>query len=162
VRVQKFTDRLRPKARAARLAKPDLIGIKHLGLCGAFRKTCDDLDAYNAGTGASTLQDFAAIHSADAAGFSKGDFLLPIAFGGGSSMRLTYGAAQATVAGACTTILKAFFDTCTVLGLNADSGCNEGHDGFHRNTMETPYSTTALGVLQARSPRHRVPAQDPG
>lgn len=40
-----------------------------------------------------------------------GTFLLPMAFAEGSPMHPAYGAGHATVAGACTTILKAFFNT---------------------------------------------------
>ncbi len=41
--------------------------------------------------------------------------LLPMAFPEGSPMHPAYGAGHATVAGACVTILKAFFDTSAVL-----------------------------------------------
>jgi hypothetical protein len=39
-----------------------------------------------------------------------GNYLLPMAFAEGSPIHPSYGAGHATVAGACTTILKAFFD----------------------------------------------------
>ena len=39
-----------------------------------------------------------------------GNWLLPMAFPEGSPMHPSYGAGHATVAGACTTILKAWFD----------------------------------------------------
>ena len=42
-------------------------------------------------------------------------FLLPMAFAEGSPMHPSYGAGHATVAGACVTILKAFFDHGHVL-----------------------------------------------
>ena len=42
-------------------------------------------------------------------------FLLPMAFPEGSPMHPAYGAGHATVAGACVTILKAFFDTNAIL-----------------------------------------------
>ena len=42
-------------------------------------------------------------------------FLLPMAFPEGSPMHPAYGAGHATVAGACVTILKAFFDTDATL-----------------------------------------------
>ncbi|WP_299493053.1 vanadium-dependent haloperoxidase [Acaryochloris sp. IP29b_bin.137] len=42
--------------------------------------------------------------------------LLPMAFPEGSPMHPAYGAGHATVAGACVTMLKAFFDTDAVLG----------------------------------------------
>ena len=41
---------------------------------------------------------------------AKGSHLLPMAFPEGSPMHPSYGAGHATVAGACVTILKAFFD----------------------------------------------------
>ena len=46
--------------------------------------------------------------------------LLPMAFPEGSPMHPTYGAGHATVAGACVTMLKAFFDTDAVLVLNSE------------------------------------------
>ncbi len=48
--------------------------------------------------------------------------LLPMAFPEGSPMHPSYGAGHATVAGACVTILKAFFDTSAVIG--RDGGGN--------------------------------------
>ena len=47
-------------------------------------------------------------------GNSEGTALLPMAFQEGSPMHPSYGAGHATVAGACVTILKAFFDTNAV------------------------------------------------
>ena len=53
--------------------------------------------------------------------------LLPMAFPEGSPMHPAYGAGHATVAGACVTILKAFFDTTVELPFcyqpNADGSC---------------------------------------
>ncbi len=46
---------------------------------------------------------------------SPGNALLPMAFPEGSPMHPSYGAGHACVAGACTTILKAFFDESTVI-----------------------------------------------
>ena len=46
---------------------------------------------------------------------SKKTHFLPMAFAEGSPMHPAYGAGHATVAGACVTILKAFFDTSAVL-----------------------------------------------
>jgi hypothetical protein len=48
--------------------------------------------------------------SADQHGCNSNSFLLPMAFPEGSPMHPSYGAGHATVAGACVTILKAFFD----------------------------------------------------
>src|SRR5262249_47732183 len=48
--------------------------------------------------------------------FSKyGTYLLPMAFPEGSPTHPSYGAGHATVAGACVTILKAFFDESFVI-----------------------------------------------
>ena len=44
-----------------------------------------------------------------------GNFLLPIAFSAGSPAHPSYGAGHATVAGACVTMLKAWFDGCTLI-----------------------------------------------
>ena len=44
-----------------------------------------------------------------------GNALLPMAFPEGSPMHPSYGAGHATVAGACATILKAFFDESTII-----------------------------------------------
>ncbi len=48
--------------------------------------------------------------SGDANGGAPNSYLLPMAFPEGSPMHPSYGAGHATVAGACVTILKAFFD----------------------------------------------------
>ena len=46
---------------------------------------------------------------------TKGTYLLPMAFPEGSPMHPSYGAGHATVAGACVTILKAFYNTDVTL-----------------------------------------------
>jgi hypothetical protein len=53
----------------------------------------------------------------NAANLGKGhnSFLLPMAFPEGSPVHPAYGAGHATVAGACTTILKAWFDESWVI-----------------------------------------------
>lgn len=50
----------------------------------------------------------------------EGNYFLPMAFPEGSPMHPAYGAGHATVAGACVTILKAFFDTSAVLAVSGD------------------------------------------
>jgi len=68
------------------------------------------------------LQNNDADRKADESG--KGDrYLLPMAFPEGSPMHPSYGAGHATVAGACVTILKAFFDHAWQLPL-FDKNCN--------------------------------------
>ncbi|MEO0959297.1 MAG: vanadium-dependent haloperoxidase [Pseudomonadota bacterium] len=105
VRYQKFNNhiRLRPETFAGRLALCDKIaghlpelgktleGVMHL-----LKKTTDEIKKKN-----------------DAEGGDKRAFL-PMAFAEGSPMHPAYGAGHATVAGACVTMLKAFFDTDAV------------------------------------------------
>jgi len=119
VRFQKFNNhiRLRPEALAARV---DLVRRKNesdktiknefipKALLKDIQGFIDKLE--NNGNGdlaTSTLGNISAI--------SEGSYLLPMAFPEGSPMHPAYGAGHATVAGACVTILKAFFDTGTVL-----------------------------------------------
>jgi hypothetical protein len=118
VRFQKFNNhiRLRPEALAARIELARLCGAglsaealasvppKLLADIGAFKQALDDngtLGAIAGGPGANT-------------------YFLPMAFPEGSPMHPAYGAGHATVAGACVTILKAFFDTSTVLVQSGD------------------------------------------
>ena len=124
VRFQKFNNhlRLRPEALAARMEKAGDLDAHYPSLCGAFGKMYEDIN--------DTVR--AVIEFNDAA-VNQSTALLPMAFAEGSPMHPTYGAGHATVAGACTTIVKAFFDTGTVLGLNGDAGCSNGAPGFFRN-----------------------------
>jgi hypothetical protein len=121
VRFQKFNNhlRLRPEALAARIEKAQAIDKAHPSLCGAFGKMRGQLDE--------TIQ---AVWGFNDTAVGTGSALLPMAFAEGSPMHPTYGAGHATVAGACTTIVKAFFDTGTVLGLSAAEGCDNGKPGF--------------------------------
>jgi hypothetical protein len=109
VRYQKFNNhiRLRPEALAARIElmriadslpaekipkglRADMGAFKHeLERCGTLSAIADDP--------------------------GKGTYFLPMAFPEGSPMHPAYGAGHATVAGACVTILKAYFDTGAVL-----------------------------------------------
>ncbi|MEO1376430.1 MAG: vanadium-dependent haloperoxidase [Cyanobacteria bacterium J06635_10] len=104
VRFQKFNNhiRLRPEALAARielLREPSGKDIPP-GLSRDIEKLKHALN--NNGT-------------LDAIAELAGNHLLPMAFPEGSPMHPAYGAGHATVAGACVTILKAFFDTSAVL-----------------------------------------------
>lgn len=107
VRYQKFNNhlRLRPEALAARLFKAEDIELRYPALCTCFSrmalqltevlyKVCEHNKNYSKGNESSAL--------------------LPMAFEEGSPMHPAYGAGHATVAGACVTILKAFFDTSAV------------------------------------------------
>jgi len=96
VRHQKFNihRRLRPEALAARMYKKTAI-LKTIPTGPAADKLAQTYD---------TLLDNHVFRLLDK------NKLLPMAFAEGSPMHPTYGAGHATVAGACVTILKAFFD----------------------------------------------------
>lgn len=118
VRFQKFNNhiRLRPEALASRieLARrhdasmlPATITVPPaiISDVGAFKAALES----NFGGGIdSTL-------SSIVSGPGSTTALLPMAFPEGSPMHPSYGAGHASVAGACVTILKAFFDTSAVL-----------------------------------------------
>ena len=109
VRYQKFNNhlRLRPEALAARIEKANAIecafpsiGKPFTGLADAIQKTVRAIRQFN--TSRTTL--------------------LPMAFQEGSPMHPSYGAGHATVAGACVTVLKAFFDTSAVFAKPNSNG----------------------------------------
>ncbi|MEM9385353.1 MAG: vanadium-dependent haloperoxidase [Pseudomonadota bacterium] len=121
VRYQKFNNhmRLRPEALAARLelartlptlakAAKDTVPP---GLADTLKPFVEALGK-NGSTGFadSTLGLIQA-----GAHLGNGTYFLPMAFPEGSPMHPAYGAGHATVAGACVTVLKAFFDTDAVL-----------------------------------------------
>ena len=104
VRYQKFNNhiRLRPEALAGRIhgagdikAVFPAAGAKFEELRAAIDPTVTAVEDFNDITGPETA-------------------LLPMAFQEGSPMHPSYGAGHATVAGACVTILKAYFDTSCV------------------------------------------------
>lgn len=68
----------------------------------------------------------------------NGTYLLPLAFPEGSPLHPSYGAGHATVAGACVTILKAFFDESFVIPYPVQAAT----DGL---SLE-PYTQSALTV----------------
>ena len=111
VRFQKFNNhiRLRPEALAARIeliraGAPSSVPPQLSCDIGAFRdQLLDTLNALASGPG-------------------QGKNFLPMAFPEGSPMHPAYGAGHATVAGACVTILKAFFDTSAVLARTPAGG----------------------------------------
>ncbi|APZ51921.1 vanadium-dependent haloperoxidase [Salipiger abyssi] len=130
VRYQKFNThlRLRPEALAARIEKAEDLDKAFPVLCGAFGKTSKQLaDTVKA------VRDFNQARAGDATA------LLPMAFAEGSPMHPSYGAGHATVAGACVTILKAFFDTGTVLGISDEDDCTRGKPGFYHKISEPLY-----------------------
>ncbi len=123
VRFQKFNNhiRLRPEALAARIELARNFGNLSPNIQqtipNAFQKKYDASgnilfkgevvelqEALEANNGNGTLN-----------ALNTTNYLLPMAFPEGSPMHPAYGAGHATVAGACVTILKAFFDTSAVL-----------------------------------------------
>ncbi|MEM9584323.1 MAG: vanadium-dependent haloperoxidase [Pseudomonadota bacterium] len=102
-RFQKFNThiRARPEVLAARLEKAGEIEAAHPQLCGALSKMCGNLDP--------TIQKIRH-HNGTTLG-TDATALLPMAFAEGSPMHPAYAAGHASVAGACVTVLKAFFDT---------------------------------------------------
>ncbi len=137
VRFQKFNThlRLRPEALAGRISRVEELEAEFPSICGHLSKMRKDLDQ--------TLEKIQGHNGPDGA-LPNGNFLLPMAFQEGSPMHPTYGAGHAAVAGACTTILKAFFDTGAVLGINAEidkktgeKNCNFDKAGFYR-TISKP------------------------
>lgn len=101
VRFQKFNThiRLRPEALAGRIHEAAAIEAAFPQIGTAFSVLA-----------ASISPTVTAVQTANASGTA----LLPMAFQEGSPMHPSYGAGHATVAGACVTILKAFFDTNAV------------------------------------------------
>lgn len=134
VRFQKFNvhRRLRPEALAGRLAKyNDLMEQQTLKDSSLDVKEVKDM--------VDGLKDILSkVHGANKeelersyiernveipeglSGLASDNYLLPMAFCEGSPMHPTYGAGHATVAGACVTILKAFFDHKRPLAVNGD------------------------------------------
>jgi len=102
VRYQKFNThcRLRPEALAARIHKASQIESDFHPIGNVFSQLEAEIQA--------TVN---AIETSNVSGTK----LLPMAFQEGSPMHPSYGAGHATVAGACVTILKAYFDTSAVL-----------------------------------------------
>ena len=96
VRYQKFNihRRLRPEALGARMHKKT-----------AILKSLPDWSESD-----KLKQTYETLKSNGVFGLLDKNNLLPMAFAEGSPMHPTYGAGHATVAGACVTILKAFFD----------------------------------------------------
>ena len=97
VRFQKFNvhRRLRPEALAGRLANYAELGVPEVN------RMVDELQL---------ILDVVDIKNPSDSLLPNGNYLLPMAFCEGSPMHPAYGAGHATVAGACVTILKAFFD----------------------------------------------------
>ena len=128
VRAQKFNvhRRMRPEVLAARLAKHQQLNVP-------------EVDAMVVAL-SSILNRINASNGDDLTNFPKGNnFLLPMAFCEGSPMHPAYGAGHATVAGACVTILKAFFDHKHPLKIadNSDERAFVADEATHGLTLKT-------------------------
>lgn len=117
VRFQKFNNhiRLRPEALAARI---ELVR-RFENLCEKDKESVSPTLLHTVGKFSDELKQNGTLHEiyqlTQKSGPKEGTYLLPMAFPEGSPMHPAYGAGHATVAGACVTILKAFFDTNAVL-----------------------------------------------
>ena len=132
VRYQKFNNhlRLRPEALAARIHRSSEIesqfpsvGNVFSDLSAAIAPTVTAVEALNNTAGNATS-------------------LLPMAFQEGSPMHPSYGAGHATVAGACVTILKAFFDT-SCLFVRRDG--QDIFDRYQEGDIAVEYTASADG-----------------
>lgn len=116
VRYQKFNvhRRLRPEALAARLAKHDDLKVTEISTMVRTMESTMESKLKP------ILKMIADKNKNDDCLPKNGNYLLPMAFCEGSPMHPCYGAGHATVAGACVTILKAFFDHKHPLTLAGD------------------------------------------
>ncbi|MCB1056839.1 MAG: vanadium-dependent haloperoxidase [Acidobacteria bacterium] len=131
VRYQKFNThcRLRPEALAARIERAGEIEQRFPSVCKGF----SELET-------SIGDTVKAIVKKNTVGKTPGTKLLPMAFQEGSPMHPSYGAGHATVAGACVTMLKAFFDTSAVLV----SRCTPGGSKGAKTTEEVFFTRTPM------------------
>ncbi|MCF6202137.1 MAG: vanadium-dependent haloperoxidase [Methylococcaceae bacterium] len=131
VRYQKFNNhcRLRPEALAARIEKATDIENTYPAVNGAFS------------TLTGTIQD--TVNAIIANNSTTNTALLPMAFQEGSPMHPSYGAGHATVAGACVTMLKAYFDTSAVL---VDRGGEVKFDRYQNGDTAIEFTPDATGA----------------
>ncbi|MGD1937055.1 MAG: vanadium-dependent haloperoxidase [Cyanophyceae cyanobacterium] len=132
VRFQKFNvhRRLRPEALAARLARAEKLKVQELNDMFMSRKGEPQL--------LSTILSWVAKKNGKTKELGNKNYLLPMAFCEGSPMHPSYGAGHATVAGACVTILKAFFDHAHPLTIAGDD--------------KTAFVPTEDGIMLEREP----------
>ena len=133
VRYQKFNvhRRARPEAIAGRIHQwrktqlPSLAPVANLS--DKISDTLHRVSLYNKAQNERHLSELCDPSPEAVREYSDDNvYLLPMAFAEGSPMHPSYGAGHATVAGACVTILKAFFD--------------------HGHVLPQPYVTTRTGT----------------
>ena len=129
VRFQKYNvhRRCRPEVLAARITKADQLA----NITEEFVKMRNDI-----GTSPGSILHKINSKNGDLFESNPGkddkNYLLPMAFTEGSPMHPSYGAGHATVAGACVTVLKAFFDCKSKFkpnGINADKAYVSTNNG---------------------------------
>ncbi|MEM7522699.1 MAG: vanadium-dependent haloperoxidase [Pseudomonadota bacterium] len=142
VRFQKFNNhiRLRPETLAGRLEHREEIRKRHAILKSPLDAMATTLST-NGGKG--TL---GAVERLNNAKNKQKTVFLPMAFQEGSPMHPAYGAGHATVAGACVTILKAFFDTGSLF-LEIDGRCRFACSGTAGKAVAFLPPKTDDGVL---------------
>ena len=146
VRFQKFNvhRRMRPEVLAARLEKYNHTRMPKKGK-RALKKIFKDLQAAGFYDANGRLAGLKGVQRA-----KHLNRLLPMAFPEGSPMHPSYGAGHATVAGACVTILKAFFDHSAELNLSG-KGSNmafvSNSKGTRLNTVKLAKRLTVEGEL---------------
>lgn len=156
VRYQKFNNhrRLRPEALAGLIDRwsnqADLSeDAKHeLHSLEKITKTLDEIGLLKLINQHNTCQNKASDRDNDASA-NKNNYFLPMAFPEGSPMHPSYGAGHATVAGACVTILKAFFDTGWELTDSSGQpiAFEANKDGSCLNTLKLDKPLTVEGEL---------------
>ena len=101
-----------------------LIHVQEIGNAGHRRKDFEISPIVTGSLGARTVQE------------QCGSFLLPMAFSAGSPNHPAYGAGHATVAGACATVLKAWFkDDVSLADIIANAPSKE--PGIARTLLQT-------------------------
>ncbi|MEL6604470.1 MAG: vanadium-dependent haloperoxidase [Cyanobacteria bacterium J06614_10] len=162
VRYQKFNvhRRLRPEAIAGRIHQwrntqlPSLAPVAQLSdhISDTLHKVALHNQAQNQKYQSELGADAGSCHE-----FDRDDvYLLPMAFAEGSPMHPSYGAGHATVAGACVTILKAFFDHGYVLPQpyvvsQTGSGLCSVQDEHLRLTVEGELNKLAANISIGRN-----------
>ena len=134
VRFQKFNvhRRLRPEALAGRLARAEVLNVR-------------EVDAMVGDTNLKRILRLIEKKNGKDPDLET-NYLLPMAFCEGSPMHPSYGAGHATVAGACVTILKAFFDHKRPLSIagNDDRAFVPSNDGQSLKTVAVARGTLTV------------------
>lgn len=125
VRYQKFNNHLRarPEVVAARIAASEYgylantveAAVEPLRAALSESGTLKEVKEHNRNQNQDEIRQAHIASHAEGMASKDNPALLPMAFAEGSPMHPAYGAGHATVAGACVTMLKAFFDESAIL-----------------------------------------------